>query len=183
MVWRTTKWENQITKSRQQWKSAFKSAAETRAHLFCADGFERWPQSVFGIIYFSLMGFPQLSVTMNPHFNSSESCLFFFPCSSSASFHTFSASPRLSFLHLSSSSSLPPKACFLTVSLSRLVMSACANFVLNSLCIQTHLLFKSLLPHIFSFLVSFRPCTVFLRCRRCKAILAITHYPHSVKLF
>lgn len=52
------------------------------------------------------MGFLRLSATINPHFNRAGSCLFFFPGSSSASFHTFLAPPRLSFLHLSSSSSL-----------------------------------------------------------------------------
>lgn len=121
-------------------------------------------------------------MTINPHFNSTGSCLFFSPCSSSASFHTFLASPRLSFLHLSSSSSLPSERCFLTVSLSRLVMSACASVVLNSFCIHTHLCFKSPLPDIFSLPRFLSAVHGVLRCCRCKEILAIICCPHSVKL-
>lgn len=121
-------------------------------------------------------------MTINPHFNSTGSCLFFSPCSSSASFHTVLASPGLSFLHLSSSSSLPSERCFLTVSLSRLVMSACASVVLNSFCIHTHLCFKSPLPDIFSLPRFLSAVHGVQRCCRCKEILAIICCPHSVKL-
>lgn len=46
------------------------------------------------------MPFLHLSVSINPHFNSTRSCLFSFPCSSTPSFHTFLPSPPMSLLLL-----------------------------------------------------------------------------------
>lgn len=108
-------------------------------------------------------------MTINPPFSITGSCLFFFPYTSSASFHTFSC--RL--LARRSLTSAPPRASplerwfLLVLSLSRLVMSSCVSVVVNSLCIHTRLRFRIPLP---------RPCLrprvlpavhSGLRCCRC----------------
>lgn len=113
------------------------------------------------------MGFLRLSATINPHFNRAGSCLFFFPGSSSASFHTFLAPPRLSFLHLSSSSSL------------RLLFD---GFFVRSCHVCVHrCCFK---PPLYSSPRHFlRPRFLSAACCcRCMEILAFTYYPHPVKL-